>query len=152
MKIAALQVNPTVGHGQDGWLRREIDQVAFADVILLPEMVTTGYPPRDLLLRSDFIDQNLAIRDRLVEHTRRITGILVFGFVDRITADGCKPLANAVCVAAGDQVIQVRHKTLLPTYDVFDKRRYFEPGSFIRGSESGQHVCPRCAARADFGG
>jgi NAD+ synthase (glutamine-hydrolysing) len=134
MKIAALQVNPTVGHGREGWLRHEIGQAASADIIVLPELVTTGYPPRDLLLRADFIDQNLVIRDRLVEYTKHINGVLVFGFVDRITADGCKPLANAVCVAAAGQVIQVRHKTLLPTYDVFDERRYFEPGSFIRGN------------------
>ena len=131
MKIACLQLNPIVGDipGNLAKAKQAIATVQeFADVIVLTELFVTGYPPRDLLLWHDFIDENLAAKQELVNHTANFKGALVFGYVEINNENGGKPLFNAACVAQGGKVIQQRYKTLLPTYDVFAERRYFQPG------------------------
>jgi NAD+ synthetase len=104
----------------------------------------TGYPPRDLLDRSAFIDAALAVRDALVAMTGETA--LVFGCVTR-SANWCgKPLHNAAIVAHRGQLVLEQHKSLLPTYDVFDELRYFEPGTGARvveidGRRIGVAIC-----------
>jgi NAD+ synthase (glutamine-hydrolysing) len=148
MKVFLAQINSTVGAiaSNTELIRRAYrDGVkAGADVVLVPELAVTGYPPRDLLDRTTFIDAALAARDELASMTGATT--LVFGTVVR-TSNWCgKPLHNAAIVARDGRVILEQHKTLLPTYDVFDELRYFEPGASVRcieiaGTRVGVSIC-----------
>ena len=129
MKIACAQINPTVGD-IDGNLAKIIENVEKAkelgaELILFPELALTGYPPRDLLERNHFIDRNLAALDELAPKIVGITAIV--GFVDRNPLPEGKPLYNAAAVIGDGEIISIHYKSLLPTYDVFDEDRYFEP-------------------------
>lgn len=135
------QVNPTVGD-LDGnaelaksFMKKAEDLKV--DLLAFPEMIITGYPPLDLLppreLRTQsgdlpsgplkFIERNRSLAERLAEQTPSL--ICVFGFVDHDRSN----IYNAAAVCHGGKIIQVVHKTLLPTYDVFDELRYFQPAS-----------------------
>ncbi len=130
MKIALAQINPIVGdfthnssriyHFADQALKLECDLVIFS------ELVITGYPPRDLLERDDFIWANRACLKKLVETIRGIG--VICGFVDRNPHGKGKNLYNSAVLFEDGQILHQVHKRLLPTYDIFDERRYFEPG------------------------
>ena len=92
---------------------------------MLPELATTGYPPRDLLLRPHFIRRNLALLDRLAAATGA-TGLLM-GYVGCNTRRPGRDATNAAALLQNGRILATRTKTLLPTYDVFDEDRYFEP-------------------------
>ena len=130
MKVALAQVNATVGDlsGNEAKIleayRRGVE--AGAEIVVFPELAIAGYPPRDLLQRSGFIRDNLAVLERLAAATRE-TGMLV-GYVGLNEARPGREATNAVALLQGGKVLATRTKTLLPTYDVFDERRYFEPG------------------------
>ncbi|MFN2507177.1 MAG: NAD+ synthase, partial [Chthoniobacterales bacterium] len=102
---------------------------AGADLVLTPELAITGYPPQDLVFKSQFVPQNLAIVDEL--HARIGNVPLLVGFVDRNDGRG-KPFHNAAALLEKGVLIQKTHKSLLPTYDVFDEDRYFEPARAVR--------------------
>src|SRR6185503_876252 len=129
MKILLAQINTTVGDfaGNEAKIlaayRRGVK--TGADIVLLPELATTGYPPRDLLLKSQFVTQNLAVLQRLAEATGP-TGLLV-GFVGQHEKRPGREATNSLALLQNGRVLGIRHKTLLPTYDVFDEDRYFEP-------------------------
>lgn len=96
-----------------------------ADLVLTPELAIAGYPPRDLVNRSRFVPANKEALQALATAVGEVP--LVTGFVD-INANGRgKPLRNAGAVLRGGQITDIVHKSLLPTYDVFDEDRYFEP-------------------------
>lgn len=97
------------------------------DIVVLTEMLTTGYPPKDLLYRKDLIDLNLQARDKIVALTSEIKSAVVFGYVENNPVKGGKPYLNSGCIAKDGKIIKLRRKTLLPTYDVFAEDRYFEP-------------------------
>lgn len=151
MKIALVQFNPIVGDilGNTSAMLKVINNIGnSADVIVFSELATTGYPPHDLLLKSNFVDDNIQAKDRIVQATTDIKAAVIFGYAERNFVDGAKPLFNAVCVAQGGKTLQTRYKSLLPTYDVFEERRYFEPGSIdnimpvtIAGVSVGVIVC-----------
>jgi NAD+ synthetase len=128
MKVALAQVNTTVGDlsGNEAKIleayRRGME--AGAEIVVFPELAITGYPPRDLLQRSGFIRDNLAVLDRLAATTRE-AGMLV-GYVGLNEARPGREATNAVALLQGGKVLATRTKTLLPTYDVFDEDRYFE--------------------------
>lgn len=129
MLIALAQINPTVGD-LDGNAARILEAyqravAAGAHLVVCPELCLTGYPPRDLLLRNTFVDQNLVQLQRLAASTGP-AGLLV-GHVDRNPEQPGRPLRNAVSLLQNGRVLATRAKTLLPTYDVFDEDRYFEP-------------------------
>ena len=131
MRVALAQIDPTVGD-IDGNVERVLDaarraSAAGARIVVLPELAITGYPPRDLLERPRFVDDNLAALRRVAEGAPADVVLLV-GFVDRANVQVGRRLHNAVAAIAGGGVMQVVHKRLLPTYDVFDEDRYFEPG------------------------
>ena len=129
MKIALAQINTTIGDfagNRDKLLaayRRGVE--AGADLVLAPELATTGYPPRDLLLRPQFIDKNLAILNELAAATGKTA--LVAGFVEHNDQQPGRPAANSVALMQNGKIAAIRRKMLLPTYDVFDEDRYFEP-------------------------
>jgi predicted amidohydrolase len=129
MKIALAQINPTVGDlaGNRRLAQKAAEQAATggADLVVLPELALTGYPPMDLLDRDRFIDDQLAELDELAKTSRHI--IIIVGAVMRAEGGGdrVRSMLNAAVVLADGRIHAVRSKTLLPTYDVFDEQRYF---------------------------
>jgi NAD+ synthetase len=148
MKVYIGQINSTVGalDGNAELIRRAYagGVAAGADVVLVPELAVTGYPPRDLLDRPYFIERTLAIKDSLAAMTGGVA--LIFGCPIR-SAQWCgKPLHNAAIVAQNGRVLLEQKKMLLPTYDVFDELRYFEPGREVHlvelaGTRVGVSIC-----------
>ena len=147
MKIGFAQINCTVGD-----LRGNFEKIlgsyerlssAGADLILTPELAVTGYPPQDLVFKSRFVPQTFEVLERL--HARVDRAALLVGFVDRNQGRG-KPFHNAAALLEAGQPIRKTHKSLLPTYDVFDEDRYFEPARSVtplnfRGKKIGVTIC-----------
>src|SRR3954469_12869386 len=129
MRIALAQINPTVGD-LAGNVRKNHDFIARAreagaDVVMFPELSVLGYPPKDLLNKQQFVDDALRAVQLIAA---RCTGIdAVVGFVDRNPAPAGRALFNAMGILRAGHVASPHVKTLLPTYDVFDESRYFEP-------------------------
>ena len=148
MKCLLAQFNPTVGD-LEGNVRR-IQECYFAgvelgvDLVICPELAVTGYPPRDLLLKPHFVDRNLALLEDLAKQTGSVG--LVIGFVARNVSGVGRPLHNAVALLHEGAIKATRFKTLLPTYDVFEEDRYFEPSSentpvAFKGHKLGLTIC-----------
>ena len=129
MKIALGQINTTVGNlaGNEAKISEAYARAVQAgvDLVVFPELATTGYPPRDLLLRNGFVSANLAVLERLAKLTGK-TG-LILGYVGRSNVKAGREFTNAVALLQHGKIVATRAKTLLPTYDVFDEDRYFEP-------------------------
>ncbi|MDA8418030.1 MAG: NAD+ synthase [Desulfobacteraceae bacterium] len=130
MKMALIQTNPTVGDF-DGNLKAILSwagraREAGCGLAIFPELALSGYPPLDLLERPAFIDRQLRAGRELAELALGID--LLCGLITRHTADTGKPLHNSAALISGGQT-RLIHKRLLPTYDVFDEARYFEPGA-----------------------
>ena len=131
MRLGLLQLNATIGD-YDG-NRRRLEEAyreatsRGAELVLAPELFLCGYPPRDLLLRDDFIERGLACLAML---SKSIDGPpLIVGYADRSPVRPGRALINAAAVIHQRKVVATVTKTLLPTYDVFDEDRYFEPGA-----------------------
>src|SRR5216684_3510446 len=148
MKIFIGQINPTVGalSANAELIKNAYEQGvrADADLVMVTELAVTGYPPRDLLDREIFVNAALETRDALAAMTGDVT--LVFGCITRNASWCGKPLHNAAIVARNGKIILEQHKSLLPTYDVFDELRYFEPGrsvgvAEIAGVRAGIAIC-----------
>src|SRR5438067_2177379 len=132
MKIGFAQLNLTVGDLSGNLEKIELAYerlaAAGAELVLTPELAITGYPPQDLLFKSRFVPENLEALQRL--HHRVGTAALLVGFVDRNEGRG-KPFHNAAALLEAGKPMRKAHKSLLPTYDVFDEDRYFEPASRV---------------------
>ena len=148
MKIGFAQINTTVGDlkGNFEKIRQAYDRLAAAgaELVLAPELCVTGYPPQDLVFKSRFVPQTFEIVQQLHAHVRPGAALLV-GFVDRNEGRG-KPFHNAAAVLEAGKPLRKAHKSLLPTYDVFDEDRYFEPATKvapieIAGSKIGVTIC-----------
>ncbi len=130
MKVVIAQINPTVGaFEQTRATIKQVCQMAAArscDLVVFPELCITGYPPKDLLERHDFVEEAERSLSRLVEEIRGI-GVIV-GTVTRNSTGVGKPLYNSAVLFENGKIIATVHKQLLPTYDVFDEARYFRPG------------------------
>ncbi|MFH0921140.1 MAG: NAD+ synthase [Fibrobacterota bacterium] len=126
LRIALAQLNFCVGDcaGNAERILRALDQAeaAAADIALFPELAVSGYPPEDLLLRKDFLDQCRIAARGIAARTRRC--MAVFG--TPLAEKG--RLYNAALIAQDGKIRAVYHKILLPNYSVFDEKRYFDPG------------------------
>jgi len=129
MKLALAQINTTVGDfaGNLALIRTAYARgmADGAELVVAPELAITGYPPRDLLLKSGFIEGNLAALTELAQSVGEVG--LVVGHVGINEQQPGRPAVNAVSLLQHGKVAATRTKTLLPTYDVFDEDRYFEP-------------------------
>lgn len=130
MKVALAQINPTVGD-VEGNLERiladiERARASRAQLVVFPELAVFGYPPKDLVLRHDLVDRNLEALDRIASQCRDINAVV--GCVLRDTNSPGPGLVNAAAFCGEGHVVETYAKVLLPTYDVFDERRYFTPG------------------------
>jgi NAD+ synthase (glutamine-hydrolysing) len=133
MKIAIAQINPIIGDlpGNAAKILCAAQQAAAtgARLLLTPELSLCGYPPRDLLLNPSFIEAMHISLQQLVKDLPPNLAVLVGTVEENLQAqnNGGKPLFNSMALL-DNGIKQVFHKRLLPTYDVFDERRYFEPG------------------------
>jgi NAD+ synthetase len=147
MKIGFAQINPTVGDlsGNFELIAHAYERLvaAGAELVLTPELAVPGYPPQDLVFKSRFVPENLKILDQL--HARVGDAPLLVGFVDRNEGRG-KPFHNAAALLERGKPIRKAHKSLLPTYDVFDEDRYFQPADHVEafdicGKKIGVTIC-----------
>lgn len=129
MKIVLAQINTTVGDfaRNESKIRQayEWGVAQGADLVVAPELALAGYPPRDLLLKHGFVTRNLEVLESLATGTGK-TGLLV-GYVGWNHRRPGREITNAAALLQNGRLLATRAKTLLPTYDVFDEDRYFEP-------------------------
>jgi NAD+ synthase (glutamine-hydrolysing) len=157
LRIGLLQLNSTIGDFTAN--RRKLlaayeKAVALgAEFILAPELFLCGYPPRDLLLRDDFVAANLAA---LAETAEQIGAVpLCVGYVEKNSEKPGRALKNAAAILQHGKTIWRTAKSLLPTYDVFDEDRYFEPAKKIEpfifnGRKLGLTICEDIWNDEDF--
>jgi len=158
MKIALLQVNPTVGD-LAGNARLILDALriasaAAADLAATPELALVGYLPRDFLLDAGFVRRSWEALESLARDAAGLAPVLV-GLPEPNPSDEGRPLFNSAALLRGGRVEQWFRKALLPTYDVFDEDRYFEPSRGaqlldIAGSRVGISICEDIWNDRDF--
>jgi NAD+ synthase (glutamine-hydrolysing) len=133
MKIALAQTNSTVGD-LCGNAKRILDfarraSERGANVVVFPELSLTGYPPRDLLEKENFLDRTEQHLERLAADAAPLNIGIICGTVTRTGSPTGLPIYNSAAVLQGGRIAFRQHKMLLPTYDVFDEARYFEPAA-----------------------
>ena len=157
MRIGLLQLNATIGAFDKNRARLEDayhEAVSKgAELVLAPELFLCGYPPRDLLLRDDFVQRGLDCLDALAASIAHVP--LITGYVDRNPSRPGRALRNAAAVIQNGKILHRVMKSLLPTYDVFDEDRYFEPAEKtapieILGQKIALTICEDIWNDADF--
>lgn len=157
MKIALAQLNPIIGdftyNTEKIMAAAEKAGGLSCDLVVFSELVISGYPPRDLLEKRDFVDANLSHLHQLIASIKGVG--VICGFVDKNTGEGGNPLFNSAVLFEDGKMLHQVNKKLLPTYDVFDERRYFEPGtecaSFpYKGCRLGLTICEDIWNDKDF--
>jgi NAD+ synthetase len=157
VKIALIQANPTIGdiEGNTARVLRGIEQaaVAGAQLVVFPEQTIIGYPAKDLLLRREVIDRNLAAVERIAAQARGMAVLL--GYAERNARSFGRPLFNAAALLHEGRVLARWYKRLLPTYDVFDEVRYFEPAGEqpvveLAGVKIGVTICEDMWSREEM--
>jgi NAD+ synthase (glutamine-hydrolysing) len=148
MKIILAQINPIIASLETN-CQKIVDASRRAremggDLVVFPEMAITGYPPEDLLLLPSFIDAVSASLKKIIEHSQKIT--LIVGCVRENKDGGEKNLFNSAAVIRNGELLGFQDKVLLPDYDVFSERRYFDPGKEVKtwdlcGKRVGLTIC-----------
>lgn len=148
MRIMVAQLNPLIGD-LDGNTQKIINAILDAkekkaDIVLFPELTICGYAPDDLLLHRNFINSMEQHLEQIINKTRGITAVV--GLARRNTYKGEKALFNSAAVIQNGELLGFQDKWLLPNYDVFRERRYFEPGHdtkvwHINGKRVGIIIC-----------
>ncbi|MDJ0660652.1 MAG: NAD+ synthase [Crocosphaera sp.] len=134
MKIAIAQLNPIIGdiknNADNIYKAAQIAVEREAQLLLTPELSLCGYPPKDLLLNASFIEILWTELEQLAKKIPNNLAVLVGTVIENPNAyyEGEKPLFNSIVLMDNKAIKQIFHKRLLPTYDVFDEDRYFEPG------------------------
>jgi len=150
MKIALAQFNPTVGDFEGNRARilnlAGEAQSRGADLAVFSELCLCGYPPQDLIERPAFAARN---QQELICLAEKIPLPSLVGFVGKAQDDTGKPVANSAALIARGKILFEQRKMLLPTYDVFDETRYFQPAvtqsTFAMGAETlGITICEDC--------
>ncbi|HDZ62460.1 MAG TPA: NAD+ synthase [Nitrospirae bacterium] len=126
VRLSLAQINPVVGD-LGGNIRKIISYIKKAgklkaDIVAFPELAITGYPPEDLLLKPQFVKDNIDALNRVMAVTRGITAVI--GFVDGDSGS----LYNSAAIVSNGKLINIYHKNKLPNYGVFDEYRYFQSG------------------------
>jgi NAD+ synthase (glutamine-hydrolysing) len=144
LRVGLAQINTTVGDLERN-VRKALEYVQRArdlsvDIVSFPELTVTGYPPEDLLLRTQFVKDNVEALHSMVEACRGITAVV--GFADLVRSD----IFNAAAVIHDGRLAHVYHKQRLPNYGVFDEMRYFREGAefpvySVAGAEIGVNIC-----------
>src|ERR1700735_2862622 len=147
MKIALAQFNPTIGDFE-GNSKRILELAAEAktggaDVAVFSELCICGYPPQDLIERPSFVRRNY---DALLRLAQCVPIPTLVGYVGKAQDGTGKPVANSAALIGHGKVLFEQQKMLLPTYDVFDETRYFQPAltqhAFLLGRETlGITIC-----------
>lgn len=148
MKIALAQINPIIGDFD--YNLKKIESFAdkakslSCDLAVFSELAISGYPPRDLLEKKEFIEANISCLNRLISSVRGIG--VICGFVEKNPGDEGNPLYNSALLFEDGNILYQVRKRLLPAYDVFDEARYFEPGSEFesysyKGRRIGLTIC-----------
>lgn len=157
MKLALAQINTIVGDisGNRDRVFRAMDQAraSCGELLILPELCLTGYPPRDLLGLHGFVESNLQALREIAARSDRM-GVIV-GFVDRNTRNEGRDFQNAAAFLSEGKIQAIIHKTLLPTYGVFDEDRYFEKADSVQlvrfnGRALGISICEDAWNAGDF--
>jgi NAD+ synthetase len=157
MKMALAQINTTVGdiNGNRDLVLRAMEKTRAlgAGIVVFPELCLTGYPPRDLLGLHGFVESNLKALEQI--RARSDSMGVVLGFADRNPKKEGRDFFNAAAFLAEGKVQAVIHKTLLPTYDVFDEDRYFESSDRVQlvrfgGRTLGISICEDAWNSEDF--
>ncbi len=148
MKVLLAQINPTVGDIK-GNTEKIIQAIKRGkekrvDLVIFSELVLTGYPPQDFLFLPHFLDSLEEHLNQIIDATYSIAVIL--GLPRRNPHKKEKPLYNSAALLIDGKLIDYADKILLPTYDVFDERRYFEPGEVVKvwdfcGYKMGITIC-----------
>jgi NAD+ synthase (glutamine-hydrolysing) len=150
MRIALAQINTTVGD-LDANSAKILDYTrqaerAGAEVVAFPELSLTGYPPRDLVEKDSFLDRTADALRCIAQESANLDISLILGYVARSPKDAAIKAQNAAAVIENGRVVFDQRKILLPTYDVFDEARYFQPADrqcicTIRGTRVALAIC-----------
>jgi NAD+ synthetase len=148
MKVGLAQLNTTVGD-LTGNAAKILDAYhklveEGAELVVTPELSLSGYPPLDLIFAGGFVERNLSLLKEIHAQVGEVP--LLVGFIERNLTGRGKPFYNAAALLRAGQPALIIHKRLLPTYDVFDEARYFEPGGFtppieVSGQKIGITIC-----------
>lgn len=132
MKIGFAQINPVIGDfaGNESKILHAYRTLVAqgAEIVVTPELAIAGYPPQDLVFKSRFVPRNLEVLESIRAQVGPVP--LVVGYVDLNEGVG-KPFRNAAALLQRGAPVQKFFKSLLPSYDVFDEDRYFEPAQSV---------------------
>jgi NAD+ synthase (glutamine-hydrolysing) len=156
MKVLVAQLDLTIGDYQ-GNVNKIIDSLdrgrkEKVDIVLFSELTLCGYPPEDFLLHKDFVLAGEAALEKIIPATKGLMAVV--GLVRRNLAQGEKHLLNSAAILQDGKIVGFQDKALLPTYDVFSERRYFEPGQEFqiwewKGKRVGVLICEDIWEHAD---